>query len=102
MPEGGRVKFENSPTELKLVNKKAEKGDSGRYTLTAENEMGKDTATVNVSVVGRLIWVIGRYTFTAENEIGKDTAMVNESVVSRLIRFLMRHEPYWFLAYWNE
>ncbi|KAK3103159.1 hypothetical protein FSP39_016894 [Pinctada imbricata] len=49
--EGGRIKFENTPTELKLINKKAELGDAGRYTLTMENEKGKDTCSINVKVV---------------------------------------------------
>ncbi|XP_071120619.1 twitchin-like isoform X18 [Mytilus edulis] len=51
--EGDRIKFENTPNELKLLNKKATKEDAGRYTLTMKNEKGQDTIALNVIVVDK-------------------------------------------------
>lgn len=53
MSQGGRVSFENTPTEIKLFNKAAEKSDSGKYSVHLSNEKGNDTATINVNVVGK-------------------------------------------------
>lgn len=52
--EGDRIQFENTPNELKLLNKKANKDDAGRYTLTMKNEKGQDTIALNVIVVGKI------------------------------------------------
>ncbi|XP_052706840.1 twitchin-like isoform X1 [Crassostrea angulata] len=51
LSQGGRVSFENTPTEIKLFNKAAEKSDSGKYSVHLSNEKGNDTATINVNVV---------------------------------------------------
>lgn len=48
------MSFENTPTEIKLFNKAAEKSDSGKYSVHLSNEKGNDTATINVNVVGKL------------------------------------------------
>jgi len=53
--EGDRIQFENTPNELKFLNKKANKDDAGRYTLTMKNEKGQDTISLNVVVVGKNI-----------------------------------------------
>lgn len=47
------MSFENTPTEIKLFNKAAEKSDSGKYSVHLSNEKGNDTATINVNVVGK-------------------------------------------------
>ena len=52
--QGGRLSFENTPNEIKLINKAAEKSDSGKYNVVLSNEKGADTATINVNVVGKL------------------------------------------------
>lgn len=59
--EGDRIKFENSPNELKLLNKKASKDDAGRYTLTMKNEKGQDTISLNVVVVGKIFFISIKY-----------------------------------------
>ena len=51
----GRVAFENTLDQIILQNKSAEKSDQGRYQVTMKNEMGQDTASVNVIVVGKLM-----------------------------------------------
>ena len=54
--EGDRIQFENTPNELKFLNKKANKDDAGRYTLTMKNEKGQDTIALNVIVVGKIFF----------------------------------------------
>ena len=44
--------FDNSLYDIVLNNKCAEKGDTGKYTVMMKNDLGFDTATVNVIVVG--------------------------------------------------
>ncbi|XP_041366543.1 twitchin-like isoform X3 [Gigantopelta aegis] len=51
VPETERVKFENTPTNIILQNKKAERSDAGKYSVLLTNEKGTDSATVNVIVV---------------------------------------------------
>jgi len=51
--EDSRVKFDNTPMEIKLINKSAKKSDAGKYNLTMQNEKGYDNLTVNVIVVGK-------------------------------------------------
>ena len=48
------MSFENTPNEIKLINKAAEKSDAGKYNVVLSNEKGTDTATINVNVVGKL------------------------------------------------
>jgi hypothetical protein len=59
--EGDRIQFENTPNELKFLNKKANKDDAGRYTLTMKNEKGQDTIALNVIVVGKIFFVLIKY-----------------------------------------
>ncbi|XP_061166987.1 twitchin-like isoform X9 [Saccostrea echinata] len=51
LSQGGRVSFENTPTEIKLFNKAAEKSDSGRYSVLLSTDKGSDSASINVNVV---------------------------------------------------
>lgn len=46
-----KVVNENYNTKLRVID--AKRGDSGTYTLTAKNINGTDTATVNVTVLGK-------------------------------------------------
>ncbi|XP_071104533.1 twitchin-like isoform X3 [Haliotis cracherodii] len=48
--ETDRIKFRNDPTEILLLNKKAEKGDTGKYTVLLTNEKGSDSISLNVTV----------------------------------------------------
>jgi hypothetical protein len=53
LTQGGRVSFTNTPNEIKLVNKAAEKSDSGKYNVVLSNEKGNDSVNINVNVVGK-------------------------------------------------
>lgn len=48
---GGDMKVQHSDYNTKLNCKSATRGDSGRYTITAENVNGKDVAEVEVIVL---------------------------------------------------
>ncbi|CAH8545499.1 unnamed protein product [Schistosoma haematobium] len=50
--EGGRFKVEITPDEVIITDKEAEKNDGGLYKIDLENEKGRDSAPVNVKVVG--------------------------------------------------
>ena len=54
-----RIKIINEDYNTKLKVIDAKRSDSGVYTLTAKNVNGKDTATVNVTVLGKLELEIG-------------------------------------------
>ena len=43
---------------IKLVVKSSRREDTGTYTLTAENVNGKDSATVEVIILGKFIKII--------------------------------------------
>jgi len=48
-----RIKIENVDYNTKFQLRNAERADSGVYKLKAENENGKDEATVNVNVIDK-------------------------------------------------
>lgn len=50
-----RIKVINEDYNTKLRVVDAKRSDAGVYTLLAKNINGKDTATVNVSVLGKLL-----------------------------------------------
>lgn len=52
-----RVNLESTPTRAGLNNKCAERGDTGDYTLTLQNENGITHATCKVTVVGRFLCI---------------------------------------------
>lgn len=47
-----RTTLDNADYNTKLTVRRVTRADSGRYTINAVNESGKDTATVTVLVVG--------------------------------------------------
>ena len=51
--EGRQIRVSHSPNMAKLVLGKADQSMSGSYTLKAENQHGKDEATVEIKVAGR-------------------------------------------------
>jgi len=51
--ESGRIKFEQTPTEVVLVCSAAEKGDQGRISVTLKNPKGSDTAQINLVIVDK-------------------------------------------------
>ena len=48
------MKMEVTPEQAILHCKKAEKSDTGKYTLTLSNDKGQDSTMVNVIVFGKL------------------------------------------------
>lgn len=52
---GGHVKLENEDYHSKLQIRSAERNNSGKYTIKAENKNGQDSVTVDVIVVGKLL-----------------------------------------------
>lgn len=55
--ETDRVKFEIKPDSITLKCKSAELKDAGKYSLTLTNEKGTDSISLNVAIVGKLIYV---------------------------------------------
>uniref|UniRef100_A0A915KJE1 Twitchin n=1 Tax=Romanomermis culicivorax TaxID=13658 RepID=A0A915KJE1_ROMCU len=53
LKHGGRIKIENADYNTKFQLRNAERGDTGVYRLKAENENGKDEATVQVNVLDK-------------------------------------------------
>ena len=51
--EPGRVAFDNSVDYIVLNNKSAEKTDAGKYSVVLRNDLGFDTVSLNVQVVGK-------------------------------------------------
>lgn len=47
-----RIKITEEPYNIKLAVRQATRADNGTYTLKAENDYGKDEATVEVIVIG--------------------------------------------------
>ena len=83
LSNGDRTKIDNSlDNNTKLKTKDAERGDSGRYTLIATNEHGKDEAEVNVVVLGKFIRI--KYLF-----IYKETYL-QTCLVSRKVHWMLR------------
>ena len=80
----GRVAFENTLDQIILQNKSAEKSDQGRYQVTMKNEMGQDTASVNVIVVGKLML----YTF--KKNVIWGVAIINVEKKKKILRFLLQ------------
>ena len=68
VPETERVKFDNTTTNIILMNKKAERNDAGKYSVLLTNEKGTDSATVNVIVVGMNFNII-LLSFTILNQL---------------------------------
>ena len=48
-----RTTLENVDYNTKLTIRRVTRADSGKYTITAVNESGKDVASVNVLVIGK-------------------------------------------------
>ncbi|CAJ0936046.1 unnamed protein product, partial [Mesorhabditis belari] len=53
LKNGGRIKLENPPNVTKFQMRQTERGDTGKYTLKAQNENGTDSATCNVTVIDK-------------------------------------------------
>lgn len=50
------IKIEDVPNNTKLSAKRARRSDSGKYTIIATNEHGKDEAEVEVIVIGNILF----------------------------------------------
>lgn len=53
---GANYKVTQMENTTKLTIVKTDKGDSGQYTCSASNDMGKDSCTVKLNVQGMYFW----------------------------------------------
>ena len=56
-----RIKIRGNEKETELTQLDSEREDSGVYSLTCENPFGKETATCNVTVLGKLLKIDNCY-----------------------------------------
>ena len=48
-----RIEFETTDYVTMLHNKCCERGDTGHYTISLSNDLGSDSATIKVTIVGK-------------------------------------------------
>jgi hypothetical protein len=52
-----RVHLKVADDHVLLTNTKAERGDNGRYRIVLKNPSGQDSGSLNVNVIGKLMWL---------------------------------------------
>lgn len=67
IPESNRVSTETSSEHTKLTVEVSNRDDSGKYTVTAKNEYGTDSADIEVTVVDKPGMPRGPLQYTATN-----------------------------------
>ena len=54
--KGGRTVLDSTPDQAILVTSRAERKDSGKYTLTLKNPSGSASGEINVTVLGMCLY----------------------------------------------